>query len=97
MIPDIIIRKISWYIWKNTVNKVNNEYKNRYKIIEDEEFEWSLGEINRTRNSVKIMYNWRNLSMIKSSALFNKRNKIVARLPKNYCLTMTKKYSIKID
>jgi len=84
MIPEIIIRKIDRYIWKNKQKQVNKEYVTVYEYIDHI---YCYGVLRRKRCD-GMLYNWRSNyiynGIIYNKEIYNKNLQIVGKLSKNY-------------
>jgi len=90
--PDIIQRKIYWYIWKNKQNKINEEYKKTYNVKEyittydllhgkNGSFSHLKGKI--TKDESHKIYNWRGVHEIYDK-VWDKNDNVVGKISKNY-------------
>jgi len=82
--PEIIRRKIAWYIWKNNQRNVNEEYKKRYYLSAEDIILYK-----KAVNGYVVGYNWRNLQTGDPyKSIHNKECQIVADISENYNKTI---------
>ena len=74
MIPEIIINKIYWYIWKHKQKGICLEYGNKIKYTS--KFKYAIVFDGKS-------YNWRNLN-ISQFRVYNMKSQAVSNISKNY-------------
>ena len=81
--PDIVEKKIRWYVWRNKMKEINEEYERKYEIYTDA-FGSDRGIYSKDEDL--LVYNYRYyLSCIREwdYEIYNK-GKMVGRVVENY-------------
>lgn len=86
MIPEIVVGKIWWYVWRMKQRKICDEYRVNYYRTEEEVMRMKRNEYRQMR----ISYNWRKIESVMienyiGGGIYNPNEYIqIGELPKNY-------------
>jgi len=93
MIPEIVVNKVYWYIWKMKQREICKEYSKRVNVSSRMEI---IINVKKNKKEWIFKYNWRNLEDKFFYNIYNYNYDcvfIVGKLPKNYVFSgVTKEY-----